>query len=222
MCRLATHTPYIDCLRGKKLLIFGDSTTRQWYLEVLKYVPNCHLTTEPWTKSNWQKFTECLDSTNNITIQWIPHSFSFYYGPRGSWNIQDMKTIPGVIDEVHDDDDVIIVIHMFLHALRYHEDVFRMRMVTIRQSVERLLLRNPTAVVTIKGPHAYVYMYSLDDFYGYVYRDILFDVFKGLHDRVVYLDYREMCIAKCILDRHPPDDVIREMVRLLLGFSCRV
>ncbi|MES9881790.1 MAG: hypothetical protein ABW185_13055 [Sedimenticola sp.] len=108
---------------------------------------------------------------------------------------QLLKTITSMstyIDQIPADEDVVVVIQMFAHALKFHHDIFEARKVLVRESVERLLQRNTKAVVAIKGPHVYGNEYGLDDYYGCLYRDIMFDAFKGLHDIVVYVDYTDM------------------------------
>jgi hypothetical protein len=226
---LDTHvTDFKRCLAGKTLILFGDSTTRNWYTELMELL-RCRLTTEHWGDDwHWRKPSEAGIVAINFTMKWLPHAHPFFVGGVIWGEKKYMKSIPSYLDEIQSSENVIVTIHVYIHMLAFHHSVFENRIMIIRQSVERLLRRNPHAVVVIKGPHTFSQIqgsFSHDherfaDYFGLLHLDYIHREFAHLQDRVVLLDIRDMTIAKENSDKHPPREVVREMVKLLLTLAC--
>ncbi|XP_052281253.1 NXPE family member 3-like [Dreissena polymorpha] len=59
------------------------------------------------------------------------------------------------LDNIKDDEDAVVVIHIYIHLLLYHHSIFERKMRMIRTSVASLLQRNKLAQVVILGPHTF-------------------------------------------------------------------
>ena len=211
------------CLRDTYLMISGDSTTRQWYQYLLPYL-SCEPTTEAWTKLTWHKRSTCRIPSINFTMEWLPHGQPFSVGIHFDVNKYTLNAESNQIDEIRNDVKVVYVIHMFMHKLAFHYSVFTDRMRRISRSVKRLLERNKHAKVLIKGPHTFtstpVGIQRLSDYFGYLYRDIMYEEFKGLHDRIIYMDQKDMTIAKAVDPNHPPRVVVEQTVHQMFNYIC--
>ena len=77
----------------------------------------------------------------------------------------------------------------------------------------------------IKGPHTYkipdLRGNRLNDYFGYVYKDIMFKAFEGLHDKIVFMDQADMTTAKGLVKNHPPEDVVKEAVFQMFDYICK-
>ena len=171
----------------------------------------------------WHKRAKCANSNLKLTAEWMPHSQPFFVG----WDLSryTRHSISRHLDEdIKDEDHVIVLLHMFTHVLPYHHDVFRTQIRIIRKSVERLLARNKFATVFIKAAHTY-HQGPHDherwpDYYGYLYRNIMFREFAGLHDRVVYLDNKDITNALQVVPNHPPQHIVSAMVDQMFSYIC--
>ena len=79
-------------------------------------------------------------------------------------------------------------------------------------------------IFLIKGPHTYKIpdsrCYRLNDYFEYVYKDIMRKEFEGLHDKIVFMDQADMTTAKGLVDNHPPEDVVKEAVFQIFDYLC--
>ena len=174
--------------------------------------------TEKWTEKAWHKRTLCISAAMNFTAEWIPHAQPFYAGKRRWQNKKyTIHPIAAYLDENSDKSTLIFVIHMFTHPINYRSEIFRDRMRAISRSARHLLDKNKDAVILVKGPHTFNYLYS---YKYYIYRAILKEEFKALYDRVVFLEQGDMTIAKGNTEPHPAIDIVKEAVRQLLGYIC--
>ena len=212
-----------QCLHGTRLVITGDSTTLAWY-KFLQSNLSCSQVSGSWPKNKWHRKNICVIRSINFTMEWLPHGQPFYGGTMWHTNKYTISPIARHINELNSDVRTIIVIHLYIHFTAYHHNIFRDRVRLISKSVRDLFLRNKNATVLIKGPHTYsttsLGSDCLNDYFGYLYRDILFEEFQGLHDRVIYTDQKDMTIAKCITSHHPPQEVVTESVYQMLSYIC--
>ena len=205
------------CVQNKKFLIFGDSTTRHWFDDFRNRL-GCKLISEPWSNPRWHKRAKCANTDLQFTTEWLPHSQPIILGKLYHFTKYLTHSIPRHIDEdIKDDDQVVVILHMFMHVLNNRHDVFQTKIRLIRQSVERLLARNKFAIVMIKAPHTYN---NDDDYFGYLYRNIMFHEFAGLYHKVVYLDHKDITNALQIAENHPPKRVVSAMVDQMFSYMC--
>ena len=184
----------------------------------------CKPSTEAWTKEKWHKPAECTDVQLNFRAGWYPHAQPFSVGFGGDENKYTLYPMSRRINEIPDNETAFVVIHLFLHILPYHYSAFKNKMTIIRDSVKKLLTRNTKAKVFIKAPHTYVDSPSgkarMNDFFGYVFANIMYDLFSGLHDRVIYINHRDSTDALRIKWNHPDADVVRPLVDQMFSYGC--
>ncbi|XP_053386121.1 NXPE family member 4-like [Mercenaria mercenaria] len=214
---------YKKCLAHRRLYLFGDSTNRAWYSAFLQRF-KCEPITEKWGVERWHKDSECYNKQIDFKAGWYPHAQPFNIGE--AWD--DVKyTITSIsrrIDNIPRNERAIVVIHVFLHMAPYHHNVFTQKIENIRKSVETFLENNKHSVVMIKAPHTYVGTpaggFRLSDYYGFVYSKILYEVFEGLHDKVVLLNNKDSTIAQHVEWNHPPGNIINIMIDQMLSYAC--
>lgn len=215
---------YRKCLQNKRVYLLGDSTTRQWFEKgILTRLFNCSYVTENWTTDKWHKPSECFSKEINLTVGWYPHSQPFSVGQIDE-NSYTLYSIARRIDDIDAHEDAVVVIGLFLHVVPYHHNVFKTKMVKIRSSVEKVLERNSNVKIFIKAPHTYTETpagsFRLNDYFAYVYTNIMYDVFLGLHDRVIFLNNMDTADALRLKWNHPPPEVVKVMVDQMLSYVC--
>ena len=196
-CTIPEKINFRKCLKDKRLILFGDPTVKLWYKYIMDPLA-CVALTENWTKDKWHKRSACAIKRMNFTMEWIPHAQLFYVGREWDTKRYTTHSIASQIDGLANNANVIVVIHMFSHMTGYHQSVFRDRMRVISKSVHNFLQRNKNVHIFIKGPHTHKYKGS---FSSYVFRDIIQEEFKDLHDRVVYLNQALLTCKSAIVVR---------------------
>ena len=205
-------------------MISGDSTTRQWFSFLMNYL-DCKLISEQWTTEKWHRKSKCFVSSLNLTIEWIPHAQPFLLG--AGWDLHQyvVNCLAKDIAEIDNKQNVIFVIHIYMHFTAFHHSIFEDRMQHISNSVRNILKKNNNVTFMIKGPHTFKspdYRGNrLNDYFGYLYKDIMFKAFEGIHDKIVFMDQAAMSTAKGIVDNHPPEDVITQAVFQMLDYICK-
>ncbi|KAK3593272.1 hypothetical protein CHS0354_012366 [Potamilus streckersoni] len=185
-CRgFSNLTKIQQCLKGKELVLFGDSTTRHWF-ETLESLLECKLVSGSWSTAKWHKPAKAF-CIHDFFIHWLPHAMPFSVGPR--WDTRRyLRPISAYLEEIRPNEKVIIVVHLFMHLEEYHPDVFRDRIQRIARSVRHLLQRNPHVKIFMKGAHTF--LARRPDYFNSVFDSISHQAFKGLHDKVVFLKIR--------------------------------
>ena len=153
----------------------------------------------------------------NFTMEWVPHAQPFHVGSQWDTKRYTTHSIANNIDGLTSNANVIIVIHMYSHFSSYHMNILRDRMRAISKRVKRFLRRNKNAKIFIKGPHTHKFIWCI---FSHVYRDIIHEEFKDLHDDVYFLNQADMTIAKGNQEVHPADDIVEASVQRMLGFVC--
>ncbi|WAR17503.1 NXPE4-like protein, partial [Mya arenaria] len=211
-----------ECIRHKSMYLLGDSTLRHWYEHYVLKILECKPTSEDWTKEKWHKPATCRNDKLNFSAGWFPHAQPFSAG--NDENSYTLYSIARHIDDIPDNEEPLVVVHLFLHMVPYHHSVFQTKMELIRNSVVRLLRRNPNAKVFIKAPHTYLNSPAgrvrLNDFFGYLYTNILYKIFRGFHDKIVFLNNRDSSESLRLEWNHPPPYVVQAMVEQLFSYAC--
>ncbi|WAR16284.1 NXPE1-like protein [Mya arenaria] len=221
-CAGINRTQIPGCIQNKTMYLLGDSTLRQWYLNYVLKNLECQPTSEDWTKVKWLKPATCRNKQLNFSASWfIPSQPIFADDDENSYTLY---SIARHIDDIPDNEETFVVIHLFMHMVPYHHGVFQKRMAIIKRSVEKLLNRNPKAKVFLKAPHTFLDTpwggARLDDFFGFLYTNILYQTFRGLHDKVVFLNNRDSSDALQLKPNHPPPYVVLAMVDQMFSYAC--
>ena len=219
-CQGPGESKYSQCLKDTHLMLSGDSTTRQWYSYILENF-SCQQVSEKWTQKKWKKRSRCVIPSLNFTMDWLPHTLPIV--DKGM-EYKAIHSIATFLDEIRNNQKAVFVIHMYAHLLYFHSSVFLNRIREISKSAKHLLDRNKLTKLLIKAPHTFVrndgLFSGLNDYFGFTYNDILFNEFQGLHDKIVYMNEKDMTISKAIQDLHPPEEVVRASVYQLFDYIC--
>ena len=154
-------------------------------------------------------------TTHNFTLQFEFHSVPGFYFKKGT-----PHSIPGIMANSTFTDSHIFMFHMHVHVSAYHPNVFRDRMVNIRNAIVKILQTNPHARFFVKGPSTFREQGQYGDYFGYVYRVIMLEVFEGLYDKITYLDIKDITIASRQTFCHPDLPTTGVMVDQLLYYVC--
>ncbi|OWF51519.1 NXPE family member 4-like [Mizuhopecten yessoensis] len=209
---------YHKCLLGRHLMIMGDSNTRSFVMMVTDML-QMRYRTRPMPVGSWHEFTFAENQYNN-SVSWYPHEspfFANFFIPK-----YKLQPISKHLDEIGAGNNSVIVIHLWGHFMRIPYDVFRIHVRKIRNSVENLLMRSPDVDVVVKGPHAMTYYDWITpvDSIWQEHKKIWFDEFKGLHDKVLFLNFWDMAVGTENVDIHPSWQVVMSQMHVLMEYLC--
>lgn len=217
----ATIDTYIKCLKGRPLIFLGDSTIRYWFVWLTDYL-NLKFQTGRWDEIKdkaWQKYAYAERKDLNLSIVWAPHELPFYGGES---NIKNLRSVGSRLDEIGSNSNAIIVLHWYLHIARSPHTVYREHIRNARHAIDRLLKRSPGVEIFIKGPHAVTHPLNIEphDYIKKYEEQILFEEFKDIQNRVIYLDEWDMTVGSENANVHPSRMTNLEMIHHLLSYTC--
>ncbi|XP_045192086.2 NXPE family member 1-like [Mercenaria mercenaria] len=222
-CKGFHRANFQKCLRNKRLYLIGDSTTRQWYEDMLKRY-NCTQYTEQWRYAKWKKPSGCKVASNNFTVILTTHCQPFYVGTFWIDPKYTLISIPKRLELIETNEEAIVLIHIFAHMVPFHQKYYRDKMKRIRAGVEKLLKRNSNVKIFIKMPHTYTSVHvdngAINDFPGYIFSRIIVETFNGLYDKVVVLDNKDATISVASQSLHPHTFVVASMVDQMFSYIC--
>lgn len=90
-----------------------------------------------------------------------------------------------------------------------------------RDAIGRLLKRAPLVAIFIKGPHAFTFRDHVlpVDYMARKHKQIWFEEFKDVRDKVVYLDNWDMTVGSENVHSHPN---VLDMFRNLFAHICDI
>ncbi|XP_046365468.2 NXPE family member 3-like [Haliotis rufescens] len=208
-----TIDAYRQCLKGRTLWLHGDSTSDQFKKSlhsILRFQShaNGHM---PVTDTDW---------VYEFSVSFQAHEFPFYHGkshyPRSSNQAQHI-----MLDRLPNATKDIVVLYMYVHFTLVHPDVFRRHVRKLVPSAKNLLARAPNVTLAVRGPHAFFRSSKgLLSYWGLHYADIWHQEFASLRDKIVYLDFWDLTIAKTHYDFHPLMKTVHEMVHHMMSLLC--
>ncbi|ESO82627.1 hypothetical protein LOTGIDRAFT_155642 [Lottia gigantea] len=213
----------LSCIENTTLIIYGDSTTRQWYKAMLN-LTNCNQSTEEWTKPKWYEYSVCKSKNINFTLIWAPHVFPFPNGHKQANGKMSLKSAVTSLNELPSTGKVIFVLHYFCHFVRQHYTLYINHVRSLKTAVRNALKRNKDIKVAIKSPHVFYHTMCpscLNDFQGKIFIDVLQREFEEFKDSVIFLNFWDMNTAIANGPIHPVYKVVWENLRLLFGYVCR-
>ena len=224
-CRAQPHTlERIEaCLTNTTLQLVGDSNLVSHFYTILE-----RLRYEAKKASHWHKPRSSYHPDIDFRLSWHLHGRP-NHDEADHWSRRsDTKYASDVINSVPSKGRHIVVVHLYSHYSIHHYRVLYDRLQAVRSATESLLRRNPDALVVIKGPHTetvdvghpVLKPIHLGDMMAQLVREMMFKAFRGLHDRVVYLDLWDMSLASENKDIHPADYVKNAMVDVLMDHVC--
>ncbi|XP_078492195.1 NXPE family member 3 [Ciona intestinalis] len=237
-----SNSDHIDCLKDKRVYLFGDSTIRQWYSY---YVPFGHLNKLGQLRIYFESILGIntgvnlyeKDATKTV---WEPRSAenkvintSIHFAAHGPplQNGGDMQSMPYIVDSLDNLEGgpgTVVAMTIGFHLLLYDPTVYVRRLYTIRDAVVRLLERSPGTLVVFKGLNTYEMddvLHSqccLSEWLALRYETIARTIFKEVKG-LVYIDTWDISASTQYMVKdslHPDNRVIENEMQVFLSFVC--
>ena len=205
---------YQTCLKNKTLVFLGDSTTRQYcsYLTDVLKLPKIDL--KIFATREFKNFgVHIIDKTHEMPLYSPSTSATGIKSEATEINNLAKSDIPGK--------DIVIVAHYCAHLHAFSSALFRFKIKRLADSIKNLLEVKPDANVFIKGPHVFFLngkwfdvMISLNQ------KNIIFDEFKDLRSKVIYLDTWSITAAHNSDDLHPNKLTLTSLIQQFMSYLC--
>ncbi|XP_054911456.1 NXPE family member 3-like [Poeciliopsis prolifica] len=207
-----------QCLKGKAVHIYGDSTVRQWYEYLTDSLPDLKKFDLRTPKQSGPLMA--LDYVNNIFVTFRSHGPPLRFS---SSPVSQLHYVANELDRVIGGTDTVVVIGVWSHFSTFPFEAYVRRLLSIRKAVARLLSRAPgtTVVVRTANPKEMTLFESLtnSDWFSLQQDKILREIFRGMNVQLV--DAWEMVLAHHLPHKlHPESDILKNMVDVLLSFVC--
>ncbi|XP_062299946.1 NXPE family member 3-like [Scomber scombrus] len=214
------NTPSVinQCLKGKVVHLYGDSTVRQWFEYLNKALPD--LKQFDLHSSVRVGPFMALDYANNILV-----TYQFHGPPVRSIRVPaiELHYIANELDRLVGGANTVVVFGIWAHFSTFPTELYIRRLQNIRRAVVRLLDRAPDTLVLIRtaNPKAMLLREALtnSDWCSLQRDKVLRAMFKGLN--VHLLDAWEMVLAHHLPhDLHPPPPIIKNIIDVILSYIC--
>ncbi|KAL4008218.1 hypothetical protein ACER0C_002070 [Sarotherodon galilaeus] len=213
-----TPSAITQCLKGKVVHLYGDSTIRQWFeyfIATVRDLKEFNLHSEkkvgPFMALNYE---------NNIIVTYRVHGPPLHFTKVPT---SELRYIANELDSVTGGRNTVVVIGIWAHFCTFPTEIYIRRLQSIRRAVVRLLSRAPDTLVVIRtgNPKALKLHEVLtnSDWYSLQRDKVLRAMFKGLNVNLV--DAWEMVLAHHLPHQlHPQFPIIKNMINVLLSYIC--
>ncbi|KAL3966296.1 DNA polymerase epsilon subunit 1 [Sarotherodon galilaeus] len=213
-----TSSAITQCLKGKVVHLYGDSTIRQWFEYLNTALPDLKEFILQNSKQVGPFMT--LDYANNILVTYRCHGPPIRFS---NVPTSELRYIANELDNVVGGRNTIVVLGIWSHLSTFPVEVYIRRLQGIRRAVVRLLSRAPSTLVVIRtaNPKALMLYETLtnSDWYSLQRDKVLRAMFKGLNVHLV--DAWEMVVAHNLPHSlHPQPPIIKNMINVLLSYIC--
>eukprot|EP00064_Thunnus_orientalis_P023578 superscaffoldBa00009057_g23825 len=207
-----------QCLKGKVVHLYGDSTIRQWFEHLNAALPDL----KEFNLHNLKQVGPfmALDYANNILVTYRCHGppIRFVNVPT-----KELRYIANELDDLVGGINTVVVLGIWSHFSTFPIELYIQRLRSIRRAVVRLLDRAPGTLVVIRTANLKALsLYETltnSDWYSLQRDKVLRAMFKGLNVRV--LDAWEMVLAHHLPHSlHPQPPIIKNMIDVLLSYIC--
>ncbi|XP_078027140.1 NXPE family member 3-like isoform X3 [Epinephelus lanceolatus] len=207
-----------QCLKGKMVHMYGDSTVRQWFEYLNAALPDLKEFDMHSPKKAGPYIS--LDYANNILVRYRFHGPPIRIVPVST---SELHYIANELDGLIGGSNTVVVFGIWAHFGTFPIEIYIRRLQSIRRAVVRLLDRAPDTLVVIRigNPKALTPSVSLSnsDWHSWQCNRVLRAMFKGLN--VQLIDSWEMVLAHHLAHNlHPPPPIIKNMVNVLLSYIC--
>ncbi|KAM8884380.1 NXPE family member 3-like isoform 1-T6 [Synchiropus picturatus] len=207
-----------QCLRGKSLHMYGDSTVRQFYEYLVATLPD--LNDFDLHSSKMTGPFVAFDSTHNIQVKYRPHGVPIRIKPIAT---TELRYIATDLDTISGGPNTVVILGIWAHFGTFPIEIYVHRLQNIRRSVIRMLNRSPDTVVIIRtaNPKELEINKAVlnSDWYSLQRDKILRAIFKGV--KVHWLDAWDMVLAHHHPHMlHPPPPIIKNMINVILTYIC--
>eukprot|EP00079_Xenopus_tropicalis_P019444 XP_012809101.1 PREDICTED: NXPE family member 3-like [Xenopus tropicalis] len=205
-----------QCLAGKALYLFGDSTTHQWWKHLNEYIPTLlEINLYVQLPGVLAGPRVAVDREHNFLMQWQGHQTALTLATG------DEQALPFVANELDrlSGEGLVVVINCMAHFILNPVKGYVHRLRSIRDSVLRLMKRSPLTKVFIKsGNTGYKLTYG-SDWLSLQLDTVMRAMFSGLP--VTILDNWQMTTCHYLpQELHPGPVIVKNEIDLLLSFIC--
>ncbi|KAL3049699.1 hypothetical protein OYC64_009034 [Pagothenia borchgrevinki] len=206
-----------QCLKGKVVHLYGDSTIRQWFEFLNAALPDLKEFNLGSSRTNGPFMA--LDYENKIMVTFRLH------GPplRFVGSIEEIRYIANELDDLIAGPNIVVVFGIWAHFGSFPIELYIRRLQRIRSAVVRLLDRAPKTVIIIRtaNPKALLLDVAINnsDWFSVQFDKVLRAIFKGLN--VHLIDAWEMVLAHHLPNSlHPQPPIIKNMMDVLFSYTC--
>ncbi|XP_074549718.1 NXPE family member 3-like [Halichoeres trimaculatus] len=207
-----------QCLKGKMVHMYGDSTIRQWFEYLDASLPDAKQFDLGSSKQAGPLMMS--DSANNFLVTFRCHGPPLRFG---TFPISQMRYIANELDLLSGGPNTVVVIGIWSHFSTFPIELYIRRLQNIRRAVLRLLDRAPETLVVIRtGNLKALTLYETmtnSDWFSSQRDKVLRAIFKEVDVQLV--DAWEMVLAHHLPHNlHPQPPIIENMVNVLFSFMC--
>ncbi|KAM6896609.1 NXPE family member 3-like isoform 2-T2 [Lycodopsis pacificus] len=207
-----------QCLKGKVVHMYGDSTVRQWFEFLNAALPGLKEFDLHSLKQAGPYMS--LDNANNMLVTYRCHGPPIHFYPIST---RELRYIANELDDLVGGPNTVVVLGIWAHFCTFPMEIYIRRLQSIRRAVVQLLDRAPDTLVVIRtgNPRALNLFVSLtnSDWHTLQLNKVLRAMFKGLN--VHLIDAWEMTLAHHLPHNiHPPPPIIRNMINHVVSSIC--
>ncbi|KAM9170213.1 NXPE family member 3 [Pangshura tecta] len=207
-----------ECLQGKVVHFFGDSTIRQWFEYLTTFVPDL-VEFNLGSPKNVGPFMS-VDLKHNVLLKFRCHGPPIRFTTVFS---SELRYIANELNGIVGGRNTVIAITIWSHFSTFPVEVYIRRLRNIRRSIILLLDRSPKTLVVIRtanvqelGPEVSLFN---SDWYSFQLDTIMRKMFSGI--AVFFVDAWEMSLAHYLPHNlHPQDIIIKNQIDAFLSFVC--
>ncbi|KAM9401439.1 NXPE family member 3-like isoform 1-T1 [Salvelinus alpinus] len=213
-------TAITQCLKGKVVYMYGDSTVRQYYEFLTSFLPE--LKDFDLRSPGKAGPFMAVDIPHNILLKYRSH------GPPITWtplSISQLRYVANELDGLAGGSDTVVVISVWAHFCTFPVQVYIRRLRHIRRAVVRLLNRAPGTVVVVRSANLRAQSLKesliVSDWFSVQLDGVIKAMFRGLNIKLV--DAWEMTLAHHLPHNiHPHPPIIKNMINTILSHVCPV
>ncbi|XP_044142481.1 NXPE family member 3 [Bufo gargarizans] len=207
-----------DCLQGKMVHFFGDSTIRQWF----EYLTDVVSDLKPFDLESPKNVGPFLavDVDRNIMLKFRCHGPPIRFSTVSS---NELRYIANELDGIVGGKNTVVAMTIWSHFSTFPVEVYIRRLRNIRAALLRLLERSPDTAVIIRsanvqelGPEVSLFN---SDWFSLQLDTVMRAMFSGLHIKIV--DAWEMSLAHYLPHAlHPDRSIVKNQIDEFLSFVC--
>ncbi|XP_072254178.1 NXPE family member 3-like, partial [Pyxicephalus adspersus] len=204
-----------SCLKGKVMYMFGDSTLRQWWEYLVKFIPSLQRLDLHVVYAVGPLLA--TDAEHGYLVQWRAHQRPLNMNRT---HLQDLRYIANELDNIGGENEgLVVVINCAAHFIFFPLKFYMKRIMGIRDAVARLLERSPHTKVIIKSANTGFLPPIGSNWLTFQLDTLLRAVFSGLP--VTILDTWQMTSCHRLPQTvHPDRIIVKNMLDLMLSFIC--
>ncbi|XP_069133838.1 NXPE family member 3-like [Argopecten irradians] len=211
---------YTSCFKNKRFVILGDSNSRGTFVQLV-ILSNSEFKTRDYVKgAHWHDLLQADNKDLNLELMWAPHNSPLFV--TDFQGLETMRSAGSWLDEISNDRPIVVVIHFYYHLSKSTLEVYKAMVKDAREALVRLWKRAPDTAVFIQGPHSITYksVYEPLDYIRRCYSQIWYETLKGLHEKIVYLDWWDMTAGSENVNVHPSPEVQMDLAQVLMSYLC--